>query len=95
MIYHRCRVSKAYDEYLALAQLVCRCTVNKVSGLDAAQAYTTPDLPNVQLPAPMRPQAKLNPAPNGPVRRMPLLTTATAVLDDAASVGKCCSLVLG
>ncbi|BHF80406.1 PRP39 pre-mRNA processing factor 39 [Sparganum proliferum] len=81
------QLSIAYDEYASLAQLVCRCTSNRQTGVDATRAYSTPDLLNVVLPAPLRPSAKHNPAANGPVRKMPRLTTDISVLEDAASVG--------
>uniref|UniRef100_A0A0X3P7L0 Pre-mRNA-processing factor 39 n=2 Tax=Schistocephalus solidus TaxID=70667 RepID=A0A0X3P7L0_SCHSO len=81
------QLSTAYDEYASLAQLVCRCTSNRQTGVDATRAYSTPDLLNVVLPAPLRPSAKHNPATNGPVRKMPRLTTDISVLEDAASVG--------
>lgn len=55
--------------------------------VDAARAYSTPDLLNVTLPTPLRPSARQNPAPNGPVRRMPQVDIGAAILADAASVG--------
>ncbi|CDS36653.1 pre mRNA processing factor 39 [Echinococcus multilocularis] len=56
-------------------------------GVDAAMAYTTPDLLNVTLPAPLRPSARRNPVTNGPVRRMPQMDIGAAILADAAAVG--------
>lgn len=84
---HYFRLAAAHDEYIALAKLVCQYTNNKQTGVDATQAYSTPDLLNVVLPTPLRPSARRNPAPNGPVRKMPRLMTDRAVLEDAASVG--------
>ncbi|VDM18177.1 unnamed protein product [Hydatigera taeniaeformis] len=57
------------------------------TGVDASMAYTTPDLLNVTLPAPLRPSARRNPVPNGPVRRMPQMDIGAAILADAAAVG--------
>ncbi|KAM7536397.1 hypothetical protein Aperf_G00000081031 [Anoplocephala perfoliata] len=92
------RISAAFDEYLQLAQLVVQCTTESTTDkklhphglgvtVDAAQAYSTPDLLNVTLPTPLRPSARQNPAPNGPVRRMPQVDIGAAILADAASVG--------
>lgn len=97
-----CRISRAFDEYVQLAQLVVQCTTTDsskkpgvggvtaaggVGGIDAPQAYSTPDLLNVTLPAPLRPSVRRNPAPNGPVRRMPQVDVVAGILEDAASVG--------
>lgn len=99
-LFYNHRISAAFDEYIQLAQLVVQCTntgtrdaaedINKQQqsgGVDTAMAYTTPDLLNVTLPAPLRPSARRNPVPNGPVRRMPQMDTGAAILADAAAVG--------
>ncbi|VDK35512.1 unnamed protein product [Taenia asiatica] len=95
------KISAAFDEYIQLAQLVVQCTnagtgdagedikkqQQQTGGVDAAMAYTTPDLLNVTLPAPLRPSARRNPVTNGPVRRMPQFDIGAAILADAAAVG--------
>nr|CDS34925.1 pre mRNA processing factor 39 [Hymenolepis microstoma] len=91
-------ISAAYDEYLQLAQLVVQSVMDGPSekklhphglgvGIDGARAYSTPDLLNVALPAPLRPSARRNPVTNGPVRRMPQTDRSAAIMADAASVG--------
>uniref|UniRef100_A0A5K3FTJ4 Suf domain-containing protein n=1 Tax=Mesocestoides corti TaxID=53468 RepID=A0A5K3FTJ4_MESCO len=86
------KISAAFDEYIQLAQLVVQCTtadkkVGLAGGVDAPQAYNTPDLLNVVLPVPLRPSAHRNPVPNGPVRRIPQVDISAAILEDASSVG--------
>ncbi|VUZ44025.1 unnamed protein product [Hymenolepis diminuta] len=92
------KISAAYDEYLQLAQLVVQCTMDGPPekklhphglgvGVDGARAYSTPDLLNVSLPAPLRPSSRRNPPTNGPVRRMPQMDISAAIMADAASVG--------